>query len=608
MTTSRLLLATLLLTCATTASAAEKKHVTRESDLPRFTYPVSGKLDEMVKDPVAFAKFAGAVRHDVESVLAEYEIDDKATERGLLGELATIDFLEGKYDAALARSNEVRALQEKPADKLLSGLQTRAMVAALKTGAPLNSPAYLAAVGKGVAAELAPMPYPVIENDIKSSKERAQLIGETLVLGRIREVLQPVADKSGALSSDLAPGIISARFALVAVLPLKQTMTETYTAYLAAHKVDKPDIWAARNVALPADGPGKPVTIAIWDSGVDIALFKDKLAGAPGKPEIIAFDKYSNPSSGNLMPIPAALQEKVPTLKARLKGFSDLQSNIESPEADEIQHFLSTLRQDQYKSTIEEISLAGDYVHGTHVAGIAVDGNPFARLVVARIEFGYTMLPDPCPSQALVERDARNAQTYVDFLKKNGVRVVNMSWGGSELDEEHDLEVCGIGKTTEERKALARTWFDIGKAALTKAMASAPEILFVAAAGNSNQDASFSESIPAGIELANLLVVGAVDKAGDEAPFTSYGKTVKVDANGYQVDSVIPGGSHLALSGTSMAAPEVTNLAAKILAVRPGLSPTDVVKLIVETSDKTEDGRRVLINPKKAVALAEKAA
>ncbi|HSU44923.1 MAG TPA: S8 family serine peptidase, partial [Casimicrobiaceae bacterium] len=152
---------------------------------------------------------------------------------------------------------------------------------------------------------------------------------------------------------------------------------------------------------------------------------------------------------------------------------------------------------------------------------------------------------------------------------------------------------------------IARDYFDIQKDALTKAFASAPDILFVTAAGNSNEDASFTEDIPAGISAPNLITVGAVDKAGDEASFTSYGPTVVVDANGYQVDSVIPGGDKLAESGTSMASPQVANLAAKILAVNPKLAPAQVIALIRDTADKTPDGRRTLINPKKAVAGAE---
>jgi len=105
--------------------------------------------------------------------------------------------------------------------------------------------------------------------------------------------------------------------------------------------------------------------------------------------------------------------------------------------------------------------------------------------------------------------------------------------------------------------------------------------------------------------LPNLLTVGAVDKAGDEASFTSYGPTVKVHANGYQVESVIPGGEKLAESGTSMASPQVVNLAAKILAVNPKLTPGQVTALIRDNADKTADGRRTLINPKKTLAAAQ---
>jgi subtilisin family serine protease len=238
------------------------------------------------------------------------------------------------------------------------------------------------------------------------------------------------------------------------------------------------------------------------------------------------------------------------------------------------------------------------------VTGIALAGNPNARLVVARLEFGHTLQPDPCPSQAQTDAEAKASQAYVDFLKKSGAQVVNMSWGGTVKDVESDLEVCGIGKTPEERKALARQYFDIGRNALERAFASAPGILFVTAAGNANTDSTFEEAIPAGIVLPNLLTVGAVDLAGDEAGFTSYGPTVKVHANGYQVESTLPGGMIVAESGTSMASPQVANLAAKVLSVNPKLAPPDVIAIIVSTADKSADGRRVLINPKRAVAAA----
>ena len=76
---------------------------------------------------------------------------------------------------------------------------------------------------------------------------------------------------------------------------------------------------------------------------------------------------------------------------------------------------------------------------------------------------------------------------------------------------------------------------------------------------------------------------------------------MKVHANGYQVDSYLPGGKRVPLSGTSMASPNVANLAAKILAVKPSLKPEEVIAIIRDTADETSDGRRKLINPLKAI-------
>jgi subtilisin family serine protease len=426
-----------------------------------------------------------------------------------------------------------------------------------------------------------------------------------MTLGYVRNVIQPTVDKAGALSSDLAPVVISAKYRLVASLPLKATLVATYGAYLAAHKVDKPDIWAARNVDLPDGKPYATVNVAVWDGGVDTALFGDRVVKDGKAPAVIAFDRYARSAKGELQPIPAELKDRIPQMKSRLKGFSDLQSNIDSPEASEVKQYLSTLKPDEYKAAVEELDLAGNWTHGTHVAGITLAGNPYARLVVGRIEFDWHLLPDPCPSRALALRDARNQQAYVDYFKRHHVRVVNMSWGGTVKDVEEALELCNTGKTPDERKKIARDYFDIQKSALEKAFASAPSILFVTAAGNSNEDASFSEDVPAGIRAPNLIAVGAVDRAGDEASFTSYGPTVVVDANGYQVDSVIPGGDRLAESGTSMASPQVANLAAKMLAVNPKLTPPLLIAFIRDTADKTPDGRRHLINPKKAVEAAQ---
>jgi len=598
------LLLSLFLLAATAAFAQQKPRIEKAADLPRFSYAIEGRVDDLIRDDAKFRRFADAVRHDAASVLAGYDIDDRATLRQLEGELAQLDFLEGNDDAALQRALRIRELQDKPADKLMSGLQLRAMIGAGRKVGNRTSDAYRKEAGRLIAADLGQMPYEVVQNEVREAKASAEIMSEALTLGYLRNVIQPTVDKAGALSSDLAPAIVNARYRLVATLPLKATLVETYGAYLAAHKVDKPDIWAARDVVLPKDKAYATVNVGIWDSGVDTSLFDHRVVQDGNRPAVIAFDRYTNPATGALQPIPAALQDRIPQMKARLKGFSDLQSNIDSPEASEVKQYLSTLKPDEYKSAVEELDLAGNWMHGTHVAGITMAGNPYARLVVGRIEFDWHLLPDPCPTQELALRDAKNQQAYVDFFREHHVRVVNMSWGGSIKGEEEQLELCNIGATPDARKKIAREYFDIQKDALAKAFASAPDILFVTAAGNSNENASFIEDIPAGIKAPNLITVGAVDRAGDEASFTSYGPTVVVDANGYQVESVIPGGDKLAESGTSMASPQVANLAAKILAVNPKLTPAQVIALIRKTADKTPDGRRSLIDPKKAVAAA----
>ena len=584
------------------AFAQSKKRIERADDLPRFSYAVSGPLEDIVRDPQKFDAFAAQVRRDTESVLDGYDIAENATKRQLLGVLALLAMLDGRYDDALKLSGQIQSLQDKPADKLLSGLSMRAAARAAKQAGNRNSPEYFAQVGRNITATLEPLPYLVIRNDIEGAKAGAELVGEGLALGRVRNVLQPVADQTGALSSDLAPAIIGARYTLQVVLPLKPVLVDTYTKYLAAHKVDKPDIWAARDVTLPAGRNYAPVTIAVWDSGVDANLFPGHVVAEGGKPALVAFDIRNDPSQQPLAPIRDDVRPRLDSLLERSKGLSDLEANVDSPEAREVKQLLSSLTPGQYKPVIEELRMVGNYEHGTHVAGIAVKGNPYASIAIARIEFGYTLLPDPCSTPELETKGIARYQAYADFIRRTGARVVNMSWGDDLRGDEVALEQCRIGKDAAERKAIARKWFDGNLHALRDAMASLPDVLFVAAAGNSGNDPTFNEDYPASIVLPNLVVVGAVDKAGDEAPFTSYGPTVVLHANGYQVESVVPGGKRVALSGTSMASPQVANLAAKMLAVKPSLKPAELVEIMRKTADRSDDGRRTLINPKKALA------
>jgi subtilisin family serine protease len=78
---------------------------------------------------------------------------------------------------------------------------------------------------------------------------------------------------------------------------------------------------------------------------------------------------------------------------------------------------------------------------------------------------------------------------------------------------------------------------------------------------------------------------------------------VLVHSDGYQVVSFVPGGARLPFSGTSMASPNVVNLAAKLIAIDPTLTPTQTIKLIRDGATATADGRRHLIDEKRSVAL-----
>jgi subtilisin family serine protease len=136
-------------------------------------------------------------------------------------------------------------------------------------------------------------------------------------------------------------------------------------------------------------------------------------------------------------------------------------------------------------------------------------------------------------------------------------------------------------------------------------MAAAPEMLFVAAAGNDDADVGFNEAALASFDLPNLIIVGAADAAGGETWFTNHGK-VDVFAEGFTVPTKEPGGARILFTGTSAAAPQVTNLAAKLLAVKPTLTVAELRRAILESADERTIGpqkRIKLLNPKAAFDL-----
>ena len=592
-------------------SGAPKKPVTSANDLPRFTYPVTGTASGLLTaDDAAFNAFTAKIRGDVESVLATYDIQDRGTLRALLTEKADLQLMSGTEDAAAVTTiAQIRALEDKPDSKLLSGLLNNAVIAARAATNSRSGDAYNAAVGKFYAAAIAPLPWSVVGTTLKEAKTSFDVVSPTLLAGQLSAQLDPAVAKTHELSGDAAAQLIRTRYYVRVLVPSKDQISAVLGSVIAQNDVQKPDIWTARDVTLHASDNLTPVNIAIWDSGSDVSLFPHQLYTDPhpGRydPHGLAFDLLNYPAHGPLGTLTPDQRKQFPDAIAFLEGYSDLLQSIDTPAATRVKKQMQSLSQADVATFFANLEAASNYSHGTHVAGIALRGNPAARLVVARLTYDSKFIPTP-PSMAVERRGAAASMAVVTYFRAHGVRVVNMSWGGSPADDEAVLEKNGIGKDANERKALAAKYFAVDRAGLYAAIKSAPGVLFVCSAGNANGDSDFSETIPAGFVLPNLLVVGAVDQAGDETSFTSYGKTVKVDADGYEVESYVPGGARVKLSGTSMASPNVANLAAKLIAIDPKLTPEETIALIRAGATPSSDGRRDNIDPRASIALLRK--
>ena len=273
MTRSRntvLLTVLLIIAASLNAAAADKIRIDKADDLPRHTYSIDTTAVELLTNEAAIEKLAGEVRRDLEADLASYEIPDKTTLKDYYNDLRTIAFIEGRYDDAEALLAQARALEEKEAARLTMGHVSAAMMAAKRSGdADLG-----AAFERELAAIVNAMPYEVVQDDIKQTKASMEIVTANLITGQIESTVQPMLDASGGeMSKDVATTLLGASVNLNAFVPYRERAAAVYADYLAAHAVVKPDIWQARAAALPAGAAGTPV-VAIWDSGVDTAIFE----------------------------------------------------------------------------------------------------------------------------------------------------------------------------------------------------------------------------------------------------------------------------------------------------------------------------------------------
>jgi len=613
-------LAVMALLSVPSAVMAEKTIIEEVDDLPRIAYPFEGNVIELMKDDEALWEYLEKARAEINRQLEEFDIRDNATVRGYKSTLRTLAFLEGDYETAMEYLLEVRSMMEKPADKLTSGLLLESIIQIYKEDLPIEE--VPGAFERIYSAKLMDLPWDIVQDTIEQTNGAFQYISEALYLGGIENSTQVTVDRTGELSLGDVTSLASTRMMMDHLLPLKEQVVNATRAYIDEFRVEKEDIWGDRDLDISDMDGLTPVIIAIHDSGVDPEIFipSGKMwintGEVPGDGEDNdgngfiddvhgpAWDEDSLRTSGDLYPLTEEQLAAYPEELDFTKGLIDLQAAVDSEEAKATRERMAALKQEEYKDFVENLSLYGNYTHGTHVAGIAAAGNPAARILNARISFGWRIIPEK-PTIEEAVRGVEEMHAFVDYLKEAGARVVNMSWGGTQAGWEYALEANGLGDDPEQRAEIARILFGLGYDALVEAMANAPEILFIPAAGNSDADVDFNKVIPSSIDLPNVLVVGAVDQAGDETGFTSYGKNIRAHANGFEVESYVPGGRRLNFSGTSMSAPNVTNLAGKLLAIDPELTPEQVIDLILLGVETTEDGRRHLIHSKKSIALLQ---
>jgi len=589
------------------AEPGAKKAVNSQADLPRFSYPLPGSASALIQaDDAAFGAFARKVRADLDSVLSSYDIADRSTLRTLIGTKLSLEALRGDYAAGLQTVEELRGLQDKPAAKLLTGLLTRAWLRAAVSARSANGPAFEQAFTQSYSEAIDALPWATVADSVKATYASARLSAKAVIVGRVMTEIDPATQKSGAISNQEAWDLVSDRVALELMFPLADLRSAVLKKYIDAHNVEKPDIWAAREVTITSEQNLSPVLVAIWDSGIDVSIFPQQVftdprptrSGAHG----LAFDDFGAPSAAWLYPLSAAQQAAYPEFRDEIQGRYDIEDGRDSAQATALIRKNRTLTPEQLHQSYELEKVIGFYLHGTHCAGIAVRNNAAARLVVARFDDQLSDLPF-APTKEWAHHLGSAFAQMSEYFRTRHVRVVNMSWGDDPEEFERWLAKTGGGSDPAQRKRAAQELYKIWYQAVEKALKDAPDTLFVCAAGNSDQNAGFAGDVPASLQLPNLIAVGAVNQAGEETSFTSFGDTVAVHANGYEVKSVVPGGTPMKLSGTSMASPNVVNLAAKLFALDPTLTPKRVIALIKAGATPSPDGRLHLIDGKRSVEL-----
>ncbi|BDU39333.1 S8 family peptidase [Vibrio nigripulchritudo] len=205
--------------------------------------------------------------------------------------------------------------------------------------------------------------------------------------------------------------------------------------------------------------------------------------------------------------------------------------------------------------------------HGTHVAGIIAAERNNGVGIDGVADYAQIMAVRMVPNGDERDKDIANA---VRYAVDNGAKIINMSFGKSYSPHKYIVDEAF-------RYAASR------------------DVLIVHSAGNSRNDNDIKPSYPnryavhyGGHPIPTWMDVGASDKAADEnlvTFFSSFGqKSVDIFAPGYRVLSTTPDNTYAAYSGTSMAAPVVSGVAALVWSRYPDLSATQLKRLLMKHS------------------------
>lgn len=208
-----------------------------------------------------------------------------------------------------------------------------------------------------------------------------------------------------------------------------------------------------------------------------------------------------------------------------------------------------------------------DARHGTHVAGI-VAANRSNSLGISGVAGNVKIMT----IRAIPEGDERDKDiaNAIKYAVNNGAKVINMSFGKS---------ISPQKQAVDEAVRYAQS----------------KGVLLIHAAGNENEDIDVNDNYPSkkfldGKIADNWIEVGAtswMQPPNQVAKFSNYGhKMVDVFAPGVDLTSTVVGSKYEDLSGTSMAAPVVTGLAAMIFSYYPAFNYKQVKKIILESSIK----------------------